>query len=60
MKNKKNIIAIISAVVLVIAAVVAIIVFRKEIGDFLAGLKNKLPCGKKQFTSEEIEDFADI
>ncbi|MGM9521219.1 MAG: hypothetical protein ACI3VB_01915 [Oscillospiraceae bacterium] len=58
--NKKNLIALVSAIVFAAAAVTAIIVFRDQIRNFFIGVKEKLPCGKKEFTSEEFEDFADI
>ena len=58
--NRKSIIGLISAIVFAAAAVTAIFLFREQVSSFLYGVKDKIPCGKKQFTSEEIEDFADI
>ena len=60
MKNKKSIIGIISAVVVIVAAITAIIVFRQEICDFFTSLKEKADSKKSKFTPEEFEDFADI
>lgn len=60
LKDKKGIIGIIAAVVFVVVAIAAIIVYHEQICSFLSGMKEKLPCCKKQFTPEECEDFADI
>lgn len=60
MKDKKSIIGIISAVVVLVAAITAIIVFRQEICDFFTSLKEKASNSRSKFTPEEFEDFADI
>lgn len=60
LKNKKCIIGLIAAVVLVAAAVTAIIIYREQISDFLYGIKEKITGAKQRFTSQECEDFADI
>ena len=57
--SKKNIIILISAIVFVLAAVTAVVVFRKQIGDFFDSLKYKT-SKNTAFTPEEIEAFADI
>lgn len=60
LKNKKCVIGLIAVVMLVAAAVAAVVIYRKQIGSFFSGVKEKLPCCKKPFTPEECEDFADI
>lgn len=52
--NKKLIIAVVSAVVAVGAAVAAIIVFRKQIAELLAN------CPKPGFRPKEYDDYADV
>ena len=61
MKSTKNIIAIISAVVSVAAVVTTIIVFRKQIAEGLANIKNAIEAKVKKIkTPDEFEDFADV
>jgi len=55
----KMIIAVISALAVIAAAVFVIVRYKDQIASFLSGVKEKL-CTKKHFTTEELEDFADI
>ena len=57
--SKKNMIILISAIVFVVAAVTAVVVFREQIAEFIDSLKNKA-SKNAAFTPEEIEAFADI
>lgn len=59
--DKKKLAAILSVIALLIAAVTAIIVFRKRIAGLLSSLKKKeTDAPGPEFTPEEIEVFADI
>ena len=60
MKGTKLIVSLISIFVFAAAAVTAVILFRDQIKDFFLEAAAKLNSGKKNFTSEEFEDFADI
>ena len=60
MKATKVIVSFISIFVFAAAAVTAIVLFRDQIKDFFCETAAKLNSGKKNFTSEEFEDFADI
>ena len=53
--SKKKTAVLISTVVLIVAAVTAIIVFRRQIEEFLGSHKKS-----GEFTPEEKEVFADI
>ena len=59
--KKKNILILISAVAFVVAAVTVVIVFRKQIADFLMSARARLQKpAQPDFTAEERESFADI
>ena len=60
MKNTKIIVSLISAFVFAAAAVAAVVLFKDQIKNFFCETAAKLNSGKKNFTSEEFEDFADI
>lgn len=58
--NKKKTAVIVSVILFVAAAVTAVIVFRRRIGDFLEKLKGSVKEPEPEFTPEEMEAFADI
>ncbi len=60
MKSTKAIVSLISVFVFAAAAVTAVVLFKDQIKDFFCDIAAKLNSGKKNFTSEEFEDFADI
>ncbi len=60
MKDKKLIIGIVSAVVTLAAIITAVLVFRQELCQIVSSIKEKTGTGRKDFTPEEFEDFADI
>ena len=62
MKDKKNLILIIAAVVAVVAAVAAVIAFREQICAFFSPKESgdDADASGSEFTPEEVEDFADI
>lgn len=59
MKKCKPFFSIIGAVVVVAAAVTAVIVFKDEIKDAVAELKEAF-CPKKWIETDEYDDFDDI
>lgn len=61
MKSTKNIISIIAAVVSAIAVITTIIIFRKQIAEGFAKVKNAIEAKiNKIKTPSEYEDFADV
>ena len=63
MKNTKRIIAIVAAVLAVAAIVAVVIIYRDQIEELIASLKEKVEkklSGTPAYTEEECEDFADI
>ena len=61
MKNKKAIIGIIIAVAAVAAAVTLAIIYKNELKEIIAVVKNKIDEKKRvYFTREEFDDYADV
>ena len=59
-KIVKAVLWIIAIAAAIACAAYVIIRYEKQITEFLGKIKDKFTSGKRKFTNEEYEDFADI
>ena len=58
MKGYKVLLCVVCAVITIVAAVTAIIIFRNEIAEFFEEVKDKIDA--KRLSRDESADYADI